>query len=99
MLIESADVSILETEIDAFEKDLPVLKNFILPGGDRAAAFLHLARTVCRRAERELAALHEQSSVRAEMLQFVNRLSDFLFVAARWVNHRQGVVDEIWKSR
>jgi len=96
--VTEAETQALEQEIDAMEAELPPLKNFILPGGVRTAGLLHLARTICRRAERELAALNADTAVRPELLQYINRLSDYLFVAARWVNHRQGGKEEIWKS-
>ncbi len=95
-LIEAADIDALESAIDAMETKLEPLKSFILPGGMKAAALMHLARTVCRRAERELVVLHRSEPVRAEVLGYVNRLSDYLFVAARYVNHEMGVSDIPW---
>lgn len=97
-LIETADIERLEAEIDRMESRLEPLKSFILPGGTRAAAQMHLARTVCRRAERELVVLHRSEPVRSEVLGYVNRLSDFLFVAARYVNHEMGVPDTPWTA-
>ena len=91
-------VAALEAEIDALEKDLPPLKAFILPGGTSAAAALHLARCVCRRAERELVTLAEREPVRPLVLQYVNRLSDLLFVMARTANSEADVEDVEWKS-
>ncbi len=88
----------LESEIDDMEAKLPPLKTFILPGGTRAAAGLHLARTISRRAERELITLHKQESMRAEVLQYVNRLSDYLFVCARYANLKSGAADVPWIS-
>lgn len=73
------------------ESELPPLRNFILPGGCAAAAQLHVARTVCRRAERLVVALHDDSSI-----AYLNRLSDFLFVAARFANLKHGVDDVPW---
>ena len=73
------------------ESELPPLRNFILPGGCAAAAQLHVARTVCRRAERLVAALHDEPSI-----VYLNRLSDFLFVAARFTNLKNGVGDMPW---
>jgi len=87
----------LEAEIDAFEAELPPLQNFILPGGTPAAAFLHQARTVCRRAERWLTAIKEE--LNPKTLIYVNRLSDWLFVAARVANKRAGAGDSLWVSR
>ncbi len=87
----------LEQWIDQFEEQLPPLKHFILPGGLPSAAYLHLARTVCRRAERAIVALAEREDIGPDILPFINRLSDFFFVAARWANYRGGVPDELWQ--
>ena len=87
-----------EKEIDRFEMELAPLKTFILPGGTTAASDLHVARTACRRAERATVQLHAQEPVRAELLQYLNRLSDFLFVMARTANKRAGVGDSPWLS-
>jgi cob(I)alamin adenosyltransferase len=95
--LQDEDVAALEAEIDALEKDLPPLKAFILPSGSPAAAALHLARCVCRRAERELVTLAEQEPVRPLVLQYVNRLSDLLFVMARTANSEAHVEDVEWK--
>ena len=94
--LDDSAVARLEAEIDAAEADLPPLKNFILPGGADAAARLHLARTVCRRAERLLVAFAASQPIDPVILRYFNRLSDWLFVYARWVNHRQGVADVAW---
>jgi cob(I)alamin adenosyltransferase len=91
-------VAAMEQSIDAFERDLEPLKQFILPGGAPAAAYLHLARTVCRRAERLVVGLARQSDISPLGVIYLNRLSDWLFVAARWVNRVQGVVDVPWKK-
>ena len=90
----------LEAEIDAMEAALPPLTAFILPGGSAAAAMLHLARTICRRAERHVVHLGtaEGEDVPAGLAVYMNRLSDWLFVLARAVNHRAGVVDEMWSG-
>jgi cob(I)alamin adenosyltransferase len=93
--VTDADVQRLEGWIDRFEAELPPLRRFILPGGNRAGALLHLARTVCRRAERSIVALGVDN-VEAHLLAFVNRLSDFLFVLARAVNHRAGQPEVEW---
>ena len=87
--VEDAAVKRLEDSIDAKEAELPPLKSFILPGGGPAGAALHIARTVCRRAERSVVGLHGEETVRAEILRYLNRLSDWLFVVARYVNHRE----------
>jgi cob(I)alamin adenosyltransferase len=89
----------LENHIDAFERELEPLKRFILPGGTRAAAALHVARTVCRRAERRLVELHRDAPVGAVALRYVNRLSDLLFVMARVENRRAGQPDIEWQAR
>ncbi len=84
----------LERWIDGMEKNLPLLKNFILPGGARESAQLHLARTVCRRAERWIVELAQSEEINPFVLQYVNRLSDYMFVAARSTNKDLGVQDE-----
>ena len=86
----------LEAAIDRFEAHLTPLKTFILPGGSLAAAQLHAARTVCRRAERRIVTLGKLSDVSSELIPFVNRLSDLLFVLARYANLRNGVDDVPW---
>jgi cob(I)alamin adenosyltransferase len=91
-----AEVEELERAIDRAETELAPLKTFVLPGGCRAAAYLHLARTVCRRAERKLVLLAQTESVRELCIQYVNRLSDMFFVLARLANHRAGVADVPW---
>ncbi len=98
-LIQVADVTEQEAIIDELEKDLSPLTAFILPGGTRAAATLHLARCVCRRAEREIVALAEQTPIRELLIKYVNRTSDLLFVLARVVNAEVGVADKPWSKR
>jgi cob(I)alamin adenosyltransferase len=88
----------LEAAIDRFETELEPLKQFILPGGTPAAAYLHLARTVCRRAERMLVSLDHSEEISPGTIIYLNRLSDLLFVAARLVNHRAGTPDVPWKK-
>jgi len=85
----------LETELDALNADLTPLNSFVLPGGHPPAAYLHQARTVCRRAERITVALADEEPVNPHALTYLNRLSDFLFVAARWCND-QGETDVKW---
>jgi cob(I)alamin adenosyltransferase len=85
----------LENKIDELWSELPELKNFILPGGSAVGAHLHLARTVCRRAERQMVAFGKSALVRPELYKYLNRLSDFLFAAARWVNRKVGEVENI----
>ena len=87
----------LEHAIDAMESELAPLTNFILPGGTAAAAQLHVARTVCRRAERRVISLHDDSAQQAVV--YLNRLSDYLVVAARYANAKHGVRDVTWKAR
>jgi cob(I)alamin adenosyltransferase len=94
-----ADVAALEDAIDGFEKELPPLERFILPGGTPAAAAFHLARTVCRRAERRVVALHHEEPLEEPALALLNRLSDLLFVLARVENRRAGVADVEWPGR
>jgi cob(I)alamin adenosyltransferase len=97
LAIVDAQVARLEREIDELNRDLAPLRSFVLPGGTAAAAHLHLARTVCRRAERLMVELAAQpgETVSAPALRFVNRLSDFLFVASRHVNDK-GAGDVLW---
>jgi cob(I)alamin adenosyltransferase len=85
-LIDNTKVIELETQIDTWTAELPELKNFILPGGHPVATHLHLARAICRRTERELVSLGKTKSIRPELYKYFNRLSDWLFVGARWVN-------------
>jgi cob(I)alamin adenosyltransferase len=89
----------LEAAIDAMEEELPPLKNFILPGGAPQGAALHLARTVCRRAERAAVRCTKEEEISALAIKYLNRLSDFLFVLARFENKQAGVVENIWKPR
>ncbi len=93
-MVES-QVTRLEEELDDLNEDLQPLKSFVLPGGHPPAAYLHQARTVCRRAERICVALGEVDEVNPQAIQYLNRLSDFLFVAARWTND-QGEADVKW---
>ena len=97
LTVTDAQVGWLEGEIDRFNAELQPLRSFILPGGSPAAAFLHLARTVCRRAERIMVELKDQPGehVTAPSLKYVNRLSDFLFVAGRYANGK-GARDVLW---
>ena len=97
LTVSEAQVTWLEGEIDRLNGELAPLKSFILPGGSPAAAYLHLARTACRRAERIMVALNDKpgETVTAAALKYVNRLSDFLFVAARSMNQK-GTADVLW---
>ncbi|MFA6424250.1 MAG: cob(I)yrinic acid a,c-diamide adenosyltransferase [Candidatus Magasanikbacteria bacterium] len=89
--IEQEQIEELENNVDAYADQLPELKNFILPGGNLSAAHLHHARTICRRVERVLVTLGKEKTVRPELYKYFNRLSDYLFTAARWVNWNDGV--------
>jgi cob(I)alamin adenosyltransferase len=93
------DIAKLEAHIDELETELAPLKAFVLPGGSTTASALHLARTVCRRAERSLVALAAGEPVRPEVLRYVNRLSDLLFVMARSANRDEGLPDVPWLGR
>jgi cob(I)alamin adenosyltransferase len=95
-MLEDLETERMEGEIDLMEQDLEPLKTFILPGGTRASALIHLARTVSRRAERELVTLNRAEPQRPAVLKYVNRLSDFLFVCARFANHGAKVKDIPW---
>ncbi|HTP93993.1 MAG TPA: cob(I)yrinic acid a,c-diamide adenosyltransferase [Xanthobacteraceae bacterium] len=97
LAVTAAQVAWLEAEIDRLNAELAPLKSFVLPGGSAAAAYLHLARTICRRAERLIAELGDKpdESVTPEVLKYVNRLSDYLFVASRYANDK-GARDVLW---
>ena len=96
-LISQQHVTYLENQLDDANKDLEPLKDFILPGGTQAAAYIHLARTVSRRAERNLITLHHEEPVSEYILQYMNRLSDLLFVLARHINKQSGQPDILWQ--
>ena len=98
LTVTKAQVTWLEEEIDRLNAELAPLKSFVLPGGTAAAAYLHLARTIVRRAERMIAQLKDKrgESVTPELLKYVNRLSDYLFVASRYANDK-GAQDVLWK--
>ncbi len=95
--VETSRIEELERGIDAMERELQPLTTFILPAGAIAAAHLHVARTVCRRAERCVVALNDASEATQSTIAYLNRLSDYLFVAARFANLRAGVSDVAWK--
>ena len=94
--IDPSHIEQLEHGIDAMESELETLKSFILPGGSLAASHLHVARTVCRRGERLVVALHDQDDGTRSSVVYLNRLSDYLFVAARFANATHGVADVPW---
>ncbi len=96
-LIKAAFVTRLENQLDQFNADLPMLKDFILPGGGAAAAQCHLARTVCRRAERRAVALAREEPVSPTSVKYLNRLSDLLFVIARVLARQHGAGEVLWQ--
>jgi len=100
ILLKPEQIDLLENEIDRLNEDLPMLKEFILPGGSRAASLAHVARTVCRRAERRVHTLaHSEDSVGALPLQYLNRLSDYLFVLARALARENGGAEVLWNRQ
>jgi cob(I)alamin adenosyltransferase len=96
--IKSEKVSLLESKIDQFNELVEPLKDFILPGGSEAASVCHIARATARRAERDIVTLHQQEAVSDTTRQYVNRLSDLLFVTARIINQQLGQPDILWKK-
>jgi cob(I)alamin adenosyltransferase len=94
--ITDAEVAQLETEMDAMNEPLPPLRSFVLPGGSRLNADLHVCRTVCRRAERALVTLARDEPVPPEAIRYLNRLSDAFFVWSRWASHVAGVPETLW---
>jgi cob(I)alamin adenosyltransferase len=94
--VTGAEIDRLEREIDEANALLAPLRSFVLPGGSRLDAELHICRTVCRRAERLLVGLAREESVPEEAVRYLNRLSDALFVWSRWVNHRLGAAETLW---
>ncbi|GAC1387785.1 MAG: cob(I)yrinic acid a,c-diamide adenosyltransferase [Vulcanimicrobiaceae bacterium] len=97
-LVTPEDAKALERAIDEAQKDLQPLNNFIHPGGSYPGAFLHLARTTCRRAERLLITLAEQDDISREVIVYVNRLSDALFVWSRWINDALKQPEHLWEA-
>lgn len=95
--VTAAEIAKLEQEIDAANEELPPLRSFVLPGGSRLDAELHISRTICRRAERLLVTLAREQQIPAEAIQYLNRLSDAFFVWSRWVNHALGAVETVWE--
>lgn len=93
---KKADIELLEKEMDQMNEVIPELRNFILPGGSQAASFCHVARTVCRRAERNIVELSETAMVDSNLIKFVNRLSDYLFVLSRKINIDQNSPEILW---
>jgi len=99
LTISEEDIRVLEQAIDRFESSLPELTGFILPGGSPMSGFCHVARTVCRRAERKIVLLSETGGVDRSILHYINRLSDFLFVLSRIITFREGAVELHWRHR
>ena len=97
--IKPEDISLLEKEMDRMNESLPELRNFILPGGHPAVSFCHIARCVCRRAERLVVALAQQEWVAPVIVPYLNRLSDYLFLLARQIAFQQGVEEVTWAPR
>jgi cob(I)alamin adenosyltransferase len=95
--VTDAEVARLETEMDRMNEGLPPLRSFVLPGGSRLNAELHVCRTVCRRAERVCVALAREESVPEEAIRYLNRLSDALFVWSRWASRVEGVAETLWE--
>jgi cob(I)alamin adenosyltransferase len=95
--ITRVEIELLEREIDAMNEDLAPLRSFVLPGGCRLNAELHVCRTVCRRAERIAVALARQEAIPPETIEYLNRLSDAFFVWSRWANHMLGVPEVLWE--
>lgn len=94
--ITATHIAFIEAQIDAATAQIPALKHFILPGGSRTAAQLHVARTVCRRAERLTVTLSASEDLGDQVIIYLNRLSDLLFTLARWANHLEGITDVEW---
>jgi cob(I)alamin adenosyltransferase len=97
--LKESDIRLLETEIDSMNDEIPQLSNFILPGGGMAASYAHVARCVCRRAERIIIELSEKMPVQEIIIRYFNRLSDYFFVLARKLAQDEGAGDIIWKAR
>lgn len=99
ILVDDNDVRQLELMIDALQNQLPVLRHFILPGGSSIVSYFHLARTICRRAERRMVSLQKHVEINQKAIKYINRLSDLLFVMARWTQHDQHSPEIKWDSQ
>jgi cob(I)alamin adenosyltransferase len=97
--LESDDIRVIEEAIDGMQSELPELRHFILPGGSPGVSAAHLARTVCRRAERRCVALSFESGVDPMIILYLNRLSDYFFVLARWIGNQEGIEEIKWTPR
>ena len=94
--IEKKDVEYVELEIDRLNKNLPELKNFIIPGGHKISSYSHVCRSICRRAERKISELNNKSSIDSNILAYINRLSDFFFVLSRFLKYSDNVSESRW---
>lgn len=97
--LSESDIQFLENQIDDMESSLPAMKSFVLPGGHQSVSFCHIARTVCRRAERLAVALHGVEAIDELVIKYLNRLSDFLFVLSRKMTQELGAEETPWKPR
>lgn len=97
--ISAGDVKNLEQIIDKYDKGLPKINKFVIPGGSVESAVLHTARSICRRAERRLVTLKKERQINDDVIMYINRLSDLLFVLAREINKRRNVEEEFWTER
>ncbi len=95
--VKQEDIEFLERKIDAMNEVVPPLRQFVIPGGDMANSHLNVARTICRRCERKIVNLSQESEVNAEVMQYVNRLSDYLFMLSRYITLQQGKEETFWK--
>lgn len=95
--VTGVEIALLEAEMDRMNQDLEPLRSFVLPGGSRIDADLHIARTVCRRAERACIALAREESVPPDAIRYLNRLSDAFFVWSRWAGHKTGAAETLWQ--
>lgn len=97
--IYNKDIQFLENQIDSMTNELPELKSFLLPGGNTTISYCHIARTVCRRAERLVIQLDEKFVISSLILMYLNRLSDYLFVLSRKISNDKNVKEQLWKPR
>lgn len=97
--LKEEDIQLLESQMDSMDEQLPLLKNFILPGGHTTVSFCHIARTVCRRSERLIVALGQEEAVAEIILKYMNRLSDYFFILARKLAQDLGVSEVVWNPR
>jgi cob(I)alamin adenosyltransferase len=99
LLILSTRITEVEVEIDAMDEKLPSLKNFIIPGGTIISSHVHLARSICRRVERQVVFLGQKQKIDPIIIQYLNRLSDLFFMMARYINNESGVADVVWSGK